>query len=149
MITAQQIKELRERTGAGISDVKKALEESEGDMDKATAWLERKLGSLAVKRAEKQTKAGIVDAYIHSDGRIGAMAELFCETDFVARNPQFKQLAHDLAMHIAAMNPIDASEFLVQSFVKEESKAVGEIINEAIGKFGENIRIGKFIRFEL
>ena len=193
MITAQQIKELREKTGAGISDVKKALEESGGDTDKAFKWIEHRLGGIAEKKSGRETKAGLVEAYIHSNGRIGAMLELFCETDFVARNPAFKGLAHDLAMHIAAMRPAYLSlenmpqdlwqaekgrfeeetrglnkpsnvlkEIVAgklkahfgplslheQPFVKDQDKTVGEVLNEAIGKFGENIKIGRFTRFE-
>jgi len=149
MILTQQIKELREKTGAGIADVKRALEDNGGDMEKAKMWLERKLGSLAGKRADRITGVGVVDAYIHSNSRIGSLVELYCETDFVARNPAFKALAHDLSMHIAAMNPADLSLLLTQSFIKEEQKTVGDLINEAIGKFGENIRVGKFVRFEI
>lgn len=194
MISAQQIKELRGSTGAGISDVKKALEESGGDMQKAFSWLERKLGSAAVKKAGRATGAGLVDAYIHSNSRVGVLVEVFCETDFVARNPAFKEFAHDMALHIAAMSPaylsleeipqelwhaeksrfaeeakkldkpshiveeiIDgklkshfgAMSLLTQSFVKDQDKLVGEVVNEAIGRFGENIKIGKFVRFEL
>lgn len=149
MVTADQIKELREKTGAGISDIKKALEESEGDMDKATALIERKLGSLAGKRAGREARAGIVDAYIHSNGKIGALVELLCETDFVARNSSFKELAHDLAMQAAAMGPTDESTFLEQPFIKDQNKSVRDLIGEAAGKFGENIKLGRFIRFEM
>jgi elongation factor Ts len=109
MISAQDIKELREKTGAGIADVKKALEESGGDKARAVQWLERKLGSAAVKKASRETKAGLVETYLHSNGRIGSMVELYCETDFVARNPEFKELAHDIAMHVAAMSPLFVS----------------------------------------
>jgi len=161
MISANQIKELREKTGAGISDVKKALEESGGDMDKAEKWIERKLGNAAVKKAGRETRAGLVDAYIHSNGRIGALVEIFCETDFVARNPAFKEFVHDIAMHIAAMHllssspdaaegdEVDFQTLLEQPFVKDQSKTVEQVLNEAIGRFGENIKIGKFVRFEL
>lgn len=193
MITAQQIKELREKTGAGISDVKKALEESGGDMDNAFKRIEHRLGGIAEKKSGRETGAGLVEAYIHSNNRIGAMLELFCETDFVARNPAFRGLAHDLAMHIAAMRPAYLSfeavpqdlwqaeknrfeeetggldkpshileeivagklkahfgplSLLEQPFVKDQDKTVAEVINEAIGKFGENIKIGRFVRFE-
>jgi elongation factor Ts len=193
-VSANNIKELREKTGAGISDVKNALEESGGDMDKAFKIIERKLGSAAVKRVGRSTGAGLIEAYIHSNGRVGTMVEMLCETDFVARNPAFKELAHDLAMHIAAMSPtypsLDAvppevwndekirfeeeskklgkpaniveqivngklktyfgsMTLLEQSFVKDQNKTVGEVVNEAIGRFGENIKVGNFIRFEI
>lgn len=194
MVSAKDIKELREKTGAGIADVKKALEESGGDARKAEIWLERKLGNAAIKKASRETKAGVIETYLHSNGRIGSMIELFCETDFVARNPDFKALAHDLAMHIAAMSPryvsldsVPASAWdeekirfeeeaakmdkpeniksdivagklkthfgglalLSQPFVKNEDRAVGDIVNEAIGRFGENIKVGRFARFEI
>lgn len=194
MISAQQIKELREETGAGVSEVKKALEESGGDMSRARAAIERRLGNAAGKRAGRETRAGLVDAYIHSNSKVGVLVELFCETDFVARNPDFRALAHDIALHIAAMSPaylsqdaipedIVASErqrcteeakksgksaeiqeqivegklrshfgalsLMDQQFVKDPDKTVGQMVNEAIGRFGENIKVGRFIRFEL
>ena len=148
-ITAQHVKTLREKTGAGIADVKKALEESEGDMDKAFALIERKLGGAAIKKSTRTTGAGLVEAYIHSNSRIGVLIEVFCETDFVARNPVFKEFSHDMALHIAAMEPADAEEFLAQPFVKDPNKTMREYLNEAIGRFGENIRIGRFVRFEI
>lgn len=149
MVTANQIKELREKTGAGVSDIKKALEDSGGDMNKTVELIEKRLGSLAGKRAGREAHAGVVDAYIHSNGKIGALAELFCETDFVARNEAFKALAHDLSMQIASMDPTDEKTFFEQTFIKDQSKTVGDLIKEAAGKFGENIKIGRFIRFEL
>ncbi len=194
MVSAKDIKELREKTGAGIADVKKSLEESGGDAVKAEVWLERKLGSAAIKKASRETKAGVIETYLHSNGRIGSMIELFCETDFVARNPDFKALAHDLAMHVAAMSPLYVSldsvpahawdlektrfeeevakmdkpenikkdivagklkthfgglALLSQPFVKGEDRAVGDMVNEAIGRFGENIKVGRFARFEI
>ena len=148
-VTAQQIKDLREKTGGGIADVKKALEESGGDMARAFELLEKKLGSTAIKKATRVTSAGLVDAYIHSNGKVGALVEIFCETDFVARNPQFKELTHDIAMHIAAMEPADVGVLLGQPFIKDPKKSVGEYLNEAIGKFGENMKIGGFTRFEI
>lgn len=149
MVTAQQIKELREKTGAGISDIKKALEESGGDLANALKIIGRKLGSAAEKKAGRETRAGLVDAYIHSNGRIGAIVEVFCETDFVARNPQFRELAHDIVMHIAAMDPEGADTLLAQPFIKNEGKTVSEIVSEAVGRFGENIKIGRFVRLEV
>lgn len=194
IVTAEQIKALREKTGAGISDVKKALEECGGDIEKAVSWLERKLGSFAVKKSGRDIKAGLVESYVHSNDRIGSLVEIGCETDFVARNPQFKAFAHDIAMHIAAMNPIylsfdfipkevwdaEKSSFeekvrgtgkpehilgeiidgklkahfgpmclLSQQFIKDQDKTIADLINEVIGKFGENIKIGRFVRFEI
>ncbi|MEK7082343.1 MAG: elongation factor Ts [Patescibacteria group bacterium] len=148
MVSVQQIKALRESTGAGISDVKKALEESGGDMEKATSALLRALGSSAEKRAGRETKAGIIEVYSHANGRIGAMAHMSCETDFVARNPEFKWLAHEIAMQIAAMDPADVSALYSQPFIKDAGKTVGNVIDEAIGRFGENIKIERFTRYD-
>lgn len=148
-ISAQQIKELREKTGAGVSDIKRALEDSGGDMIKALAEIEKKLGSSASKKSSRETKAGLVESYVHGNGKIGALVEVLCETDFVARNPEFKELAHNLAMQIAAMSPTDENAFLEQSFIKDQGKTIRDILNEAVGKFGENIKVGKFTRLEV
>lgn len=104
-ITTDLIKKLREKTGAGMMDCKRALEEAAGDMEKAIECLRKKGAATAAKRADKQANQGVVEAYVHAGGRIGAMVELNCETDFVAKTPDFKALAHDLAMQIAAMSP--------------------------------------------
>jgi len=104
-ITTNLIKQLRDKTGAGMMDCKKALEETAGDMEKAIESLRKKGAATAAKRAGKETNQGVVEAYVHAGGRIGAMVELNCETDFVAKTPDFKALAHDLAMQIAAMSP--------------------------------------------
>ncbi len=104
-ISAESVKQLREKTGAGMMDCKRALEESKGDFEQAIEYLRKKGAATAAKRADKETNQGVVEAYIHAGGRIGAMVELNCETDFVAKTPEFKQLAHDIAMQIAAMSP--------------------------------------------
>jgi len=104
-IPADVVKRLRDSTGAGMMDCKKALEETGGDMDKAVEVLRKKGAATAAKRADRTTNQGLVEAYIHAGGRIASMVELNCETDFVAKTPEFKALAHDLAMQIAAMNP--------------------------------------------
>lgn len=149
MISAQQIKELREKTGAGISDIKKALEESEGDRGKAEMLIEQRLGAVAGKRTGRDTGAGVVESYIHSNARIGVLITLLSETDFVARNSDFRALAHDIAMHIAAMAPADAEILAGQPFIKDPGKTVNDIVKESIGRFGENIKIGDFARLEL
>ncbi len=104
-VTTDMIKNLREKSGAGMMDCKRALEESGGDFDKAIEYLRKKGAATAAKRADRETNQGVVEAYIHAGGRIGAMVELNCETDFVAKTPDFKSLAHDIAMQIAAMSP--------------------------------------------
>jgi elongation factor Ts len=128
MISAQQIKILRDKTGAGISDIKSALEEVGGDIGKAEAIIAEHLGARAGKRSGRETGAGVVDAYIHSNGRIGALAELLCETDFVARNPVFRGLTHDIAMQIAAMAPTDKEALLSSPFIKDGAKTVADLI---------------------
>lgn len=105
VITSELVKKLREQTGAGMMDCKRALEESNGDMEAATEYLRKKGAATAAKRADRETNQGVVEAYIHAGGRIGTLVELNCETDFVAKTDDFKQLAHDIAMQIAAMNP--------------------------------------------
>lgn len=105
VVTTEMIKQLREKTGAGMMDCKRALEESGGDFEKAIEFLRKKGAATAAKRADRETNQGVVEAYIHAGGRIGAMVELNCETDFVAKTPDFKSLAHDIAMQIAAMSP--------------------------------------------
>ncbi|MBI4429681.1 MAG: translation elongation factor Ts [Ignavibacteriales bacterium] len=105
VITAEQVKQLREKTGAGMMDCKRALEETNGNLEQAVEYLRKKGAATAAKRADKETNQGVVEAYIHAGGRIGSMVELNCETDFVAKTPDFKQLAHDIAMQIAAMSP--------------------------------------------
>lgn len=149
MISTEQIKELREKTGAGIADIKKALEESGGDTAKALGVIEGRLGGSAAKKAGRETKAGIVESYIHGNGKIGILVELLCETDFVARTPGFKELAHEVSMQIAAMAPETSDALLAEPFIKEPGKTVRDLINEAVGKFGENIQIGRFSRIEL
>lgn len=144
-----KIKQLRDETGASIGEIRSALEESAGDVNSAKRVLKEKLGAIADKKSSREVRAGVIDAYVHSNGRIGAMVELLCETDFVARNPDFRRLAHDLAMHIAAMAPERAEDLLVQDSIRQPGRSIGDIVREAIGKFGENIKIGNFTRCEL
>ena len=163
-LSVATIKELRERTGAGIMDCKRALEETSGDMDKAEELLTRQGIASAVKKATRSTEEGIVESYIHSGGRIGVLIEVNCETDFVARTDDFKELAHDIAMQVAAMSPsyvssddvpdgedADSAEtvLMCQPFIKDPSKSVQDLVNEGIGKLGENIRVRRFTRFSL
>ncbi len=144
-----KIKQLRDDTGASIGDIRAALDESGGDPERARVVLAGKFGAIAEKKSSRETKAGVVDAYVHSNGRIGALIELHCETDFVARNPEFRQLAHDIAMHVAAMAPENIDVLGVQEFIRDPRKTVGDLVREAVGKFGENVKIGNFTRFEL
>jgi elongation factor Ts len=140
--------ELREITGAGIMDCKRALDEANGDFEKAKQIIFERGIAKAEKRAERKTGAGILETYIHN-GRIGVILELRCETDFVAKTDVFKNLAHDLAMHIASMNPSDVDELLKQPFIKNESITIGDLITQVIAKTGENIKLERFCRYEL
>lgn len=135
------IKELREQTGLSFDKIKSALDEAGGDKDKAVEILKAQAGEAAMKKSERAIKDGAIGAYVHSTGRIGAMVQLGCETDFVARNDDFKSLARDLAMHASAMRPADAAEMLAQPFVKDPAITVQEFINQAIAKLGENIQL--------
>lgn len=193
-ISSKQIQELRAQTGAGILDAKQALEEASGDMDGARVILRTKGIIKAEKKSQRAAHEGRIAAYIHSNGKIGVLVKVYCETDFVARNEEFGAFVHELALHIAAANPqyiaIDnipsevkeaemriyreqlgetnkpkeiieqivegkmgkfAQEFclLQQPYVKDPDKTIGELFLEAVAKFGENIQIGEFVRYEL
>jgi len=155
-IDLQQITKLREQTGAGIKDVKEALEASGGDESKALEILREKGAKAAAKRADRVTTEGIVHAYIHSSGKIGAIVALGCETDFVARTDSFKELANDIALHIVAMQPkylrkedVPAEEteevaLLDQGFIKDDSMTITQLIESKIGSIGEKIEIVGF-----
>jgi len=163
-IPTDRIKELRDQTGAGIMDCRGALIEADGDTEKALQILEQRNLVRAQKKTERAATQGIVEAYIHTGGRIGAMVEVNCETDFVARTDEFKKLAHNLAMQIAAQDPQfvsreevpegadtepEAACLLLQPYIKDPDKTVWDIIAETIAKVGENIKVGRFARFEL
>lgn len=147
-ITVEQIKNLRAKTGLGIHDVKNALEESNGDETKALAWLKEKGLSTIAKKADRATSQGLVESYVHG-GRLGALVEVNCETDFVARNDEFKALVKDIAMQVASMNPENIEELLKQDYFRDPSKTIQDLLNETITKIGENIKISKISRFEL
>ena len=164
MVTVEQIRSLRELTGAGIMECKQSLEDNEGDLNKAAEALRLKGFARAARRADRDTSEGVIEAYIHTGGRVGALVELGCETDFVARTPEFKQLAHDIAMQVAAMGPVYLSDgdieegdsrpanqvsLLQQTFIKDNSKAVADIVQELAAKVGENVRVVRFSRLAL
>ena len=163
-VTAAQVKELRDKTGAGIMDSKRALEESAGDIAKAESILDAKGLASAAKKADRSTSEGLVVSYIHTGGRVGSMVELNCETDFVARTDEFRILGRNIAMQVAAMNPIyldrasipedveDVKEEELlneQEYIRDSSMKITDLVKESIGKLGENIRIRRFSRFEL
>ena len=146
-ITTEQIKSLRSKTGVSVMQVKKALEEADGDEEKATAILREKSSEIAAKKSDRSLSGGRVSSYIHGDGTVGSLVELLSETDFVANNEEFNSLAYNIAMHITAMNPKDKEELLEQSFIKDESITVGKLIEQAVQKFGERVEIKSFVRF--
>lgn len=149
MITAEQIKKIRKKTGQSVIECKSALEESNGNEEEALKILEKKGQEKADKKSERETKQGLIEAYIHNNGKIGVILEINCETDFVAKNENFKELAHDIAMHIAAMETKNEEELLTQPFIKDPEKTIKDLITEAVSKLGENIKIGKFYRLEI
>ena len=177
-ITAALVKELRERTGAGMMDCKKALAATEGDMDKAIDFLREKGLAAAAKKAGRIAAEGLVESYIHGGGRIGVLVEVNCETDFVAKTDDFKNLVRDIAMHIAAANPsylrreevptaeLEHEKMVLSEqarnegkpekiiekmvpFVKDPDKTISDLITESIAKIGENISIRRFTRYQL
>ncbi|MEX2245850.1 MAG: translation elongation factor Ts [Dehalococcoidia bacterium] len=164
-ISADDVKRLREETGAGVMDCKRALEEAKGDFDGAKQVLQEKGVASAAKRAGRETMQGLVESYIHAGGRIGVIVEVNCETDFVARTDDFKKLAHDIAMQVAgcpttlavseeelppdAEGTVEETVLLKQPFIRDGSRTIEQIVQDAIAKTGENIRIRRFARFEL
>jgi len=164
MITTEQIKELRDKTGISVMQCRKALEEAAGDMEKAMAILRANSSAIAEKKSERTLKSGVIASYVHSSGSVGALLELNCESDFVAKNPEFKQLAYDIAMHITAAAPeyldgkdvADATNpeikekiLLEQAYIKDGSMTIANLITSFVQKFGERIEIGGFKRMSV
>ncbi len=144
-ITAALVKELREMTGAGMMDCKKALTECDGDMDKAVDFLREKGLSQAAKKAGRIAAEGVVGSYISDDAKVGAIVEVNCETDFVAKTDEFKDLVNTIAAHIAATNPADVEALSASEL---DGQTVAALITEKIAKIGENISLRRFVRFE-
>ncbi len=164
VVSVDDIKALREQTGAGVMHSKRALEEAGGNLEKAAEILREQGMASAAKKSGRATNEGLVEAYIHSGGRVGAIVEVNCETDFVARTPEFKALAHDVAMQVAAMSPryLDGEELpederadaedetlLRQAFIRDPSRTIQDLVQEASAKLGENVLISRFDRFAL
>lgn len=149
MISIDQIKKLREETQVSISECKKALTDASGDFQKAKDILKELGRDLVKKKTERDAKQGIIESYIHSNKKIGAMVELCCETDFVAKNPDFQKLAHELTMQIAAVSSPEESSLLDQPWIKDEARTIKDLVDEYIAKLGENIIIKRFIRYEI
>lgn len=148
-ISVSDIKKLREQTGAGIADCRKALEESRGDFKVAAELLKTWGIDKAAAKSDRVVGAGLVETYIHSGGRVGSMVEINCETDFVARTDEFKNLAHEVAMQVAAMDPKGVEELLAQDYIRDSSRTIETIVRETIAKIGENVQVKRFMRFEL
>jgi elongation factor Ts len=174
-IDARDVQRLRSETGAGVMDCKRALQESNGDIDKAREILRQKGLAAAVKRADREAREGLVESYIHAGGRIGALVELNSETDFVARNPEFRELARNIAMQVAAMSPLVVSEeeltqetraellkehgdekkaleaavLLKQPYIRDNTKTIEDLVTQVAAATGENVRIRRFARFQL
>ncbi len=143
--SVELIKQLRNETGAGISDCREALKESDGNLEKAKEWLKKKGLDKASSKTDREVKAGIVETYSHG-GKVGVLVEVLCETDFVARTGDFKNLAHELSLQIASMNPASVEELLSQEYIRDNSLTIEQLIKSVIGKLGENIQIGRFER---
>jgi elongation factor Ts len=149
MATIDQVKELREATGISISECKKALEAAGGNSEKARALLKEWGKEVAEKKQTREVGEGVVASYLHSTGKLGALVDVRCETDFVARSPEFKTLCHELALQVASMNPKNAQELLAQPYVKDPSRQVHDVLNEYIARLGENIVVKQFSRLEI
>ena len=147
-VTSAMVKELRERTSAGMMDCKKALVESDGDMDKAIEWLREKGLSQAAKKASRIAAEGVVAQYTNEDATVGVIVEVNCETDFVAKTDNFLNFANNVAKHIALANPADVDALLAQKFVDDETKTVSDLVSEATVAIGEKISIRRFARYE-
>ncbi len=143
------LKKLRDETSISVSECRQALEEANGDYAKALKLLNERAAEKAAKKADRETGEGLIEAYIHSNGKVGVMVEVLCETDFVARTDEFKHLAHEIAMQAAAMDPKDVAELLKQEYIKDGSKTIEQMVKEAIQKTGENIVVKQFVRYEL
>lgn len=143
------IKKLRKDTGAPVVRVKEVLEEVKGDKKRAEKILKKEGFEKAAKRAGRTTNQGLVYAYTHHSGKIASVVEVLCETDFVARNKLFRELAHNLALQVASMNPKNIKELKRQEFVKDPKNKISDLVREVIAKTGENVRIGRIYRIEL
>ena len=149
MITADQVKKLRQQTGAPVMECKKALEQTGGEGKKAIRLLEKWGVARALKKEGRKTPEGQIFSYVHHGGKIGAMVEILCETDFVAQNSEFQKLGRELAMQVAAMDPKNVAELLGQEYIRNLKIKINDLLTQAIAKLGENIVIKRLIRFEI
>ncbi len=148
MFSASDVQKLRESTGAPVMDCKKALQDAGGDFDKAKELIQKRGLVKAESKASRALGAGHIESYIHNN-RVGVMLQIYAETDFVTRSEPFRELAHELAMQIASMNPQTIEDLLSQPYIKDANLTVDELIKGVISKTGENIKLEKFIRYEI
>jgi elongation factor Ts len=147
-ISAEDVKKLRDETGAPVMEIRRALVDSNGDPERAKEILKEKGVEKAAKRSERETAQGLVETYLHG-GKVGAMVHLGCETDFVARTDEFKNLAREIAMQVASMNPENVDELLAQEYIRDTNKTIKDLIAEVSAKTGENVKLIKITRFSL
>jgi len=148
-IDPKEVQRLRTETNAGVMDCKRALEDAQGDYEKAKGLLtERGLDSVA-KKSGREAKEGIVASYVHAGGRVGAIVEIASETDFVARSDEFQKLAQEVAMQVAAMSPADVDELLTQVYIRDGSKTIKDLVTTLAASVGENVSVRRFQRFAL
>ncbi len=147
--TAVDIKNLREKTGAGVMDCRQALTEANGDMNKAEEIVKARGLARAEKKADRETKEGYIASYVHATGKIAALVEVLCETDFVARNPEFQTMAKEVAMQVSAMNPENVEELLAQEYLRDASITIDQLVKQLSGKIGEKFVVNRFVRYEI
>ena len=148
-IDLKTLKKLRDATAASVADCRRALDESMGDYAKALSWLKKRSAEIAEKKANRETSQGIIDAYIHQGGKVGVLLEILCETDFVAKTDDFRHLAKEIGMQVAAMNPKDVDALLKQEYIRDGSQTIEQLVKGIVGKLGENITVKRFVRFEI
>ena len=148
-IDLEILKKLREETSASVSDCRRALEESNGDYKKALEWLKSRAAEKAEKKLNRETGEGMIGTYVHQNGKVAAMVQLLCETDFVARTDEFQKLAKEISMQVAAMNPESVDELLKQDYIRDGSMTIEQMIKQVIGKLGENITVKGFSRLAI
>ncbi|MBP7842752.1 translation elongation factor Ts [Candidatus Woesebacteria bacterium] len=147
--TASDVKKLREETGAGMMDCKKALDEANGNFEEAKEVVRQRGLALAEKKSDRETKEGYIASYVHANNKVAALVEILCETDFVARNDEFQTMARDVAMHVVAMNPENVEALLADQFIKNPDITVEELVKGVSGKIGEKFVVNRFVRYEV
>lgn len=148
-ITVADIKKLREETGAGMMDCKKALTAAKGDFAKAQDILREKSLIKADKKSDRETKEGYLASYVHADNKTAALVEILCETDFVARNEKLQEVAKNVAMQVVAMNPADVKELLAQDYIRDGKVTIEDLVKQTSGLLGEKLVVNRFTRYEI